>query len=997
MTQFCLRLLGIALVLTLIPSILAAQLNVTKVSTRLEQRLVESPHDYHHISILLTDCVDVRAMDKDLYARNATLEDRTYEVITALRAKAQETQTSLLRYLDLINGVDRNSIESYWITNAIFVKATVSVIEELSQRPDVYIMDINAPLKLHDFKRETEPVQPETRMSAGYVAYGVDAINAPALWALGYTGYERVAMSLVSVDRNHPAIAENYRARYAPEEWSLHPNLYHVPDCNVLGTHTIGTTVGIDQEDQDTIGVAFNGLWAHSYTSCLEYTNANIDALEWAIDPDGNPATIIDMVDVINFSRYDPSLPNQCDPNNIYKLTLDAVEAVGVAVVFAAGDDGPALSTITSPQNINTDLVNTFCVGNVSPYQAHYTAHTSSSRGPSICGGSGSLLIKPEVAAPGKSIRSSIPGGGFDMLTSTAMAAAHVSGAILLLKEAFPTLTGTELKLALYYSCTDIGVEGEDNTYGMGLINVEAAYYWLISQGHTPAPLINENNATINGIQNLDPELCTDEVAPVLVLGNQGNQNLTSAKIIYSYFDLINEVTDSITWTGNLPPFTQQTVSLPITILPPKAYTLTIKVELPNGVPDDRRLDNLKTVPFKVVYPVPPTTSDITICQNGNGILTATPPTTSTNSVQWFTDPTGGLPIGYGNTFITPNLPTTTTFYASVPANVRTGKEDYNEGTGEMLSNTEEYLIFDAYVPFVLKSVLVYADVAGNRTVEVRDSDGNVLKSKTVYIPAGEQRVQLNMAIPEGDDLRLGTSGQSNMYRSDSGVDYPYEVWGVLHIDRSSAFGDPLSYYYFYYDWEIEYDSPCGRAEAKVFVQIGANINAAFSSSTNTIDLAVGGSVDFVDQTVANVAEWSWDFGDGNTSTFQNPSHTYTQTGTYTVTLTVTSPGGCTDVSTIELVVTGAVGIEEDLALLNGISVYPNPNTGLFTLSFDIPNSQALEISLVDMLGKEVMRQSLTPRPNDKLPIDLTEMNAGIYYLKLSTNGNSIVKKIVKQ
>jgi len=45
-------------------------------------------------------------------------------------------------------------------------------------------------------------------------------------------------------------------------------------------------------------------------------------------------------------------------------------------------------------------------------------------------------------------------------------------------------------------------------------------------------------------------------------------------------------------------------------------------------------------------------------------------------------------------------------------------------------------------------------------------------------------------------------------------------------------------------------------------------------------------------------SQWSWDFGDGNNSTAQNPSHTYLAYGTYVVTQIVTSPGNCKDTIT---------------------------------------------------------------------------------------------------
>ena len=56
-------------------------------------------------------------------------------------------------------------------------------------------------------------------------------------------------------------------------------------------------------------------------------------------------------------------------------------------------------------------------------------------------------------------------------------------------------------------------------------------------------------------------------------------------------------------------------------------------------------------------------------------------------------------------------------------------------------------------------------------------------------------------------------------------------------------------------------------------------------------------TVDFTDQSTGNPTSWSWDFGDGGTSTQQNPSHTYNDVGTYTVTLTATNSCG-SDVNT---------------------------------------------------------------------------------------------------
>ena len=51
-------------------------------------------------------------------------------------------------------------------------------------------------------------------------------------------------------------------------------------------------------------------------------------------------------------------------------------------------------------------------------------------------------------------------------------------------------------------------------------------------------------------------------------------------------------------------------------------------------------------------------------------------------------------------------------------------------------------------------------------------------------------------------------------------------------------------------------------------------------------------SVNFTDQSSGSINSWAWSFGDGASSTEQNPSHTYSSSGTYTVSLSVTGPGG---------------------------------------------------------------------------------------------------------
>jgi PKD repeat protein len=68
------------------------------------------------------------------------------------------------------------------------------------------------------------------------------------------------------------------------------------------------------------------------------------------------------------------------------------------------------------------------------------------------------------------------------------------------------------------------------------------------------------------------------------------------------------------------------------------------------------------------------------------------------------------------------------------------------------------------------------------------------------------------------------------------------------------------------------------------------------------ISVCAGTAINFTDLSSAGTNSWNWDFGNGNTSSQQNPSVTYFSGGNYTVTLTSQNTTiGCQDVSTIEI------------------------------------------------------------------------------------------------
>lgn len=209
------------------------------------------------------------------------------------------------------------------------------------------------------------------------------------------------------------------------------------------------------------------------------------------------------------------------------------------------------------------------------------------------------------------------------------------------------------------------------------------------------------------------------------------------------------------------------------------------------------------SMPVNVEYaPSPLTTTDDTVCVSGSGTLFAT--TTASDTITW-KDGSGNI-VGTGTSFTTPVLTSTTTYYATTTNNfldtTHVGPLDNTYGLGANL-NSAQYLVFTASSAIKLISVKVYANTAGNRTVELQDNSGTPINTFTVNIPAGESRVTLNWNIPAGSNYRLAATGSGiNLYRNNSALtSYPYSVSGVVSITGSSA---GATYYYFFYDWEVE-------------------------------------------------------------------------------------------------------------------------------------------------------------------------------------------------
>lgn len=623
---------------------------IAQVSPRLQSAMDSEPNAFQTIRVEFKDNVNCFALNHEFKQQRVAVSERPKIVITQLQQQAALSQNELLETLRNDFQEEVRNVHPFWIVNLIVLEAKPEAIQAIAQSSEVAIIDLeDSQIVPHDPIIQGEE---QHDRSPNGVEPGLVAINAPAMWALGYTGRGRLVYDYdTGIWPTHAAFAERFLAHRYPMEQCWIGYFSDIPNGNISdhGTHTLGTMAGLVESTHDTIGVAFKSYWigndfVTTTVEALPPLAAMMSAFEWGLNPDGDVNTTNDIPDVINNSwrwRDDPDTVQCAGP--VVSL-MNAIEAAGIANVFSGGNSGPGNTTVNAPQRINTSEVNTFSVGSINGNLSFpYPISNFSTRGPTQCpsGGSLSLEIHPEVVAPGQDVRSAWGTDGFNTISGTSMAAPHVSGAILLLKEAFPYLSGEDLLWALYLTAVDLGDAGEDNVYGMGIIDVYAAFQYL-TQTNTPVDPNNvawdlsvkmEADPTDNGIT------CDNSFAPTITISNLGDSTIQSVHFEYDFNGSGGMTYD---WTGTLLPGNSTSVSLPtITTSDYGDLGLTIVASIA-GQPDEYDLYNNHWY-YKVNRRQPTALPFIEDFDNGFG-LNDWFVQNEDGSIGWDTIATAGLP-----------------------------------------------------------------------------------------------------------------------------------------------------------------------------------------------------------------------------------------------------------------------------------------------------------------------------------------------------------------
>ncbi len=452
---------------------------------------------------------------------NSKRNDKKELLWSLLKDNFDSSQESLLDELYQLEQQElADKIKPLILANGVRLEITKNALLQITTRPDIFQI-------LHDPVRQIlEPTSVNQGLSideTDELTWGVIKVNAPQVWATGFTG-EGVLLAIIDsgVNYNHHDLNDHLwdgGDDYPNHGYDFHNNDNNPMDDNSHGTHCAGSAVGDGTSGSQT------GVAPDATLMCLKVLNAQGGG-GWGPTYEALDFVIEQQADVISISlglNNEPGVTRR-----LFREHFDLINIAGIAAFVAAGNERgwyPPINNIGTPGTVpspwrHPDEVEEGTRGGVITVGATNIGDgiaNFSSQGPVSWqditpwsdypyGGTNVGLIKPDISAPGVNIKScdyqNVTGylSGWD---GTSMATPHAAGVAALMLSKNPDLFPIEIDSILQVTAVDLGTAGKDNDFGSGRIDAVLAMEAIITEGGTLEGTVTNlnNSATIENVE----------------------------------------------------------------------------------------------------------------------------------------------------------------------------------------------------------------------------------------------------------------------------------------------------------------------------------------------------------------------------------------------------------------------------------------------------------------------------------------------------------------
>ena len=416
-----------------------------------------------------------------LSSLSGTRKDR----IASMKRFSEISQAGVRSFLETKKQKVKNiAYQKFWSFNGLALKAPKEVIEEIASRDDVEKITENK-----TFRLPPRPAENLSTMSLSHLSSSVEdniaLIKADKVWDdLGFRGTGiKVGIADTGVLASHPDLTGKV---------SLQATF------NSLGTQISSTANDTDGHGTHVAGIIAGGNSSGKYIGAAPAS----DLIVAKVFDDSGTATFAQVVGgvewtitngakVVNLSLGSDAIGIA---DELWKDMVDNWDSVAkVLIVAAIGNEGPSSGTTTSPGNTPSAL-------GVGAVLLSDDIWSGSSRGP--ISWSGTSYTKPDISAPGVSIKSSyIDSDQYEYMSGTSMACPHTTAVAALMLEANSSLEPSTIRTIIRNTAYRRGdTSYPNNNYGSGRIDALSAVTAATANDTTP-PTIETPSHTAAGFK----------------------------------------------------------------------------------------------------------------------------------------------------------------------------------------------------------------------------------------------------------------------------------------------------------------------------------------------------------------------------------------------------------------------------------------------------------------------------------------------------------------